>query len=165
MPRINCTCSLVCPCSFELSSNVLIPYCWSVALEKKKKKKKSYMLMFSTPFRSAKITGDLGNQFLASFPGLPLYVSRKKKEGRGRPGITYHVTDITNSISVGPIDLHPPILNMLHHNTKTSSIDSWQRLQRRYLWGRVCVKYSTLAFHPASQWVWLLSVLPIPRIF
>ena len=38
--RINCTCSLVCPCSFELSSNVLIPYCWLVALEKKKKKKK-----------------------------------------------------------------------------------------------------------------------------
>ena len=27
--------------SMQLSSNVLIPYCWSVALEKKKKKKKS----------------------------------------------------------------------------------------------------------------------------
>ena len=26
--------------SMQLSSNVLIPYCWSVALEKKKKKKK-----------------------------------------------------------------------------------------------------------------------------
>ena len=37
----NCTCSLVCPCSFASCLKlVLIPYCWLVALEKKKKKKK-----------------------------------------------------------------------------------------------------------------------------
>ena len=32
--------------SMQLSSNVLIPYCWSVALEKKKKKKKKIALLY-----------------------------------------------------------------------------------------------------------------------
>ena len=41
-PVSNCTCSLVCPCSFvSCLKLVLIPCCWLVALEKKKKKDRS----------------------------------------------------------------------------------------------------------------------------
>ena len=56
----------------------------------------------------------------------PSSLCPQKKIRRGRPSITYHVTDVTDCgqfhYSVGPVGLHPHILNMLPAITTTPKL-------------------------------------------
>ena len=66
-------------------------------------------------------------------------------------GGSYHMT--TNFISLDPDDLHPPILNM---QTCLPTLKLLQHRQRAKAAAKIPllgVKNSTLAFHPASQWL------------
>ena len=96
---------------------------------------------------------------LISLVSRPSSLCPQKKKGRGRPGISYHVMSqiVVNFNSVGP----PNMQKCYHCNTEASSIDSRQRLQRRYLcWGRFVSKTPCLPstqLQGELQGVWLLS--------